>query len=335
MWSINAWRERTARSRLDNLRIESLRFRRLLENSRSLFDLFSDGEEKSGGDYIIDMHYVTSLVDQAMERAGRLVFDACVLVPGAGTVLFSLLDEQRETADALHLASRNRQPAAAVGESGSETPEPEYRLLSQVLDWFRGPTEKCGGRQPMIRLLQTALDQVMAQSGFPDVPHRCLRKLPLSGHEVGVVFTEDQPGLARQREVSLAEVNCRPLGLMVEGSEVEARSEGRRAKGGNWLAVVGGSCLSLRSGNEGAENVLRVEAMVSGHVDSDFVFLYVGRRHDLYDTPPVGLSIEETTLGRMGWAYDVPEKELEEALIRVGRAVFEQESEGALLGPKG
>ena len=180
MWLINAWRERRARSCLDDLRIESLRFSRLLENSRGLFDLLADGEEKSRGDYIIDMHYVTSLVDQTIERASRLVFDACVLAAGTGDVLFSLLDEQKKKADAFHLASRNRETSAAVEASEGEILEPEYRLLNQVLDWFRGSTEECGGR-PMVSLLQAGLDQVMAQ--HPDSQaHRTASPRPTQVH---------------------------------------------------------------------------------------------------------------------------------------------------------
>jgi len=321
MWPIDAWQGRRARSCLEDLQIESLRFRSLLENSRGLLDLFADGEEKSRGDYIIDMHYVTSLVDQTMERAGCLIFDVCVLAAGAGEVLFSLLDEQKAKADAFHRASRDRKTLAAVGVNGAKNLEPEYRLLNQVLAWFRGVSAECEG-PPLISLLQAGFDQVMAQSGFPDVPEKCLRKLLLSGHELGVVFRENHPGLAPQCEVSLAEVNCRPLGLMAQGREVEANREGPKPRAGKWLAVVGGDSLILRSGNGNADHALRVEATVSGHVDADFLFLYAGRRHDLYHRLPAELKIEETTRGRLGWAYDITEKELEETLIRVGQVVL-------------
>lgn len=322
---IDSWRERRARSCLDDLRIESLRYRELLQNARRLLDLLADGEEKSRGDYIIDMHYVTSLVDQTIERAGRMVFDACVLAAGAGEVLFPCLDEQKKTADAFHRASQDRKAGPPIAENPCDDVEPEYRLLNQVVQWFRRSPETGGGRRPLVGLMQAGFDQVMAQPRLRDIPESYLPRLRLPGHEVGVVLPEDHPRIARKRDVSLAELNCRPLGLMAEGREVEGtRREQGPKENQKWLAVVREDYLSLRSRSRPIEDALRVEAMASGQVDSDFVFVYAGCRHDLHHKMPVDWRIEDTSRGgRLGWAYDVATKEFEETLIRVGRAVFE------------
>jgi hypothetical protein len=320
---IHAWRERRTRSCLDELGVETLRFRELLQDARSLFDLFADGEEKSRGDYIIDMHYVTSLADQAIERAGRLVFDACMLAAGAEGVLFPLLDEQKRTAEAFHRASRDRRPRRPADNGASGPLEPEYQLLRQVLDWFRRAPPIRGGGRPLTNLLQAGLDYGVAAPRRPAIPESCLGSLLLASHEVRVVRQEREAGPARESTVTLAELDCRPLGLLVEGRQAEAGEGAQERQTGNWLAVVREDDLSLRAGGGGAEHALRVEALASGHVESDFIFLYAGRRQDLYRKMPLGLEIEETPQGRLGWAYDVPKRELEQTLNRVGQAIFE------------
>ena len=56
------------RAAVRELRIRSVRFRKLLENTRGIIDLFDDGREKLEGEFIYDRQYVVSLVDKVIVR---------------------------------------------------------------------------------------------------------------------------------------------------------------------------------------------------------------------------------------------------------------------------
>ena len=52
--------------------VQTIRFKKLLEDANALMDLFADGQEKKAGEYILDNHYVVSLIGSMVERLGMV-----------------------------------------------------------------------------------------------------------------------------------------------------------------------------------------------------------------------------------------------------------------------
>ncbi|MCD6584606.1 MAG: hypothetical protein J7K96_02480, partial [Desulfobacteraceae bacterium] len=121
--------------------IQTIRFKKFLENARALLDLFNDGREKALGEYIFDRHYVVSLIDSVIERLGMMVYDASVLVPKSGETLYAIYDKHKLAASNLIYYSASGNGGVKSGSDTAETSlseEPEYQLLSDVLRWFDG-----------------------------------------------------------------------------------------------------------------------------------------------------------------------------------------------------
>ena len=129
------------RSVLIDLKIESLRLRKLLKSLGKLKALHDDGRDKMSGEYILDYHYVENLAEQAMETAGAIAFDAGVIAGDGGNELFDLLDTQRERAQNLRQAQDDTPSPSSRIDLESEAPparEPEYQMLDRTLDWIGG-----------------------------------------------------------------------------------------------------------------------------------------------------------------------------------------------------
>ncbi|MDA3896526.1 MAG: hypothetical protein PF482_10300, partial [Desulfobacteraceae bacterium] len=127
--------------------IQTIRFKKFLENARVLLDLFNDGREKVLGEYIFDRHYVVSLIDSVLERLGMMVYDASVLVPKSGETLYAMYDKHKLAAGNLIGFSVSGNGGKTSGSNNAElslSAEPEYQLLSDVLRWFDGKEAPTG-----------------------------------------------------------------------------------------------------------------------------------------------------------------------------------------------
>jgi hypothetical protein len=299
---------KTSGATLLDIRVETIRFRKLLENTRAALTLLADGREKLKGEYIFDRQYALSVMDDVLERAGMMAFDATVLSPGEADFLYRLLDS---------LVASGRKVAETT--PGKETPggmEPEFALLSHILDWLEGGPGK--GESLFPEFFGEVFDR--AVPGL--VTGSCLNLadsfLEITGKNgPAVLAVIDLAGSGKKAPGE--KTACPPLGVMLletRGAEdLEKKNTGAR-----WLALADGAHLSLRALDPSAG--LRMEATLSGHEDSDFVFTYSRRPVFPENGAPRDLRTEKTRLGHMAWMYGVPARHIEECLVRLGAALW-------------
>jgi hypothetical protein len=141
-----------------------------------------------------------------------------------------------------------------------------------------------------------------------------------SSHRIDVI--ELEPGPMKEGRVFINDLDCRPLGLMLIGagrklSDASALSPQAAKK---WVALIGKDQLSLRG--LGPENKLYLEAALSGHTDSDFLFIFAENPLDLEQIVPPEFHMEKTGLGALAWCFDVSGVILESRLTQMGESLL-------------
>ena len=326
MKSLNPFRRNKGRkAEVNELRLQALRFRMLLENVRTINDLYADGVQKIGGDYIFDRHYVVSLADKVLERMGMVVFDACVLVPKGGGALYQLYDEQKKIARQPFLREEKLPSKEAVAQFGIDLPEdPEFRLLASVLSWMNGRSrEKFLSVMEFFKLIFDHAIKGLDEKGFPESGFYLLR-VNWKGIENQFLIVDQGRGVIADEnvELSLRDLNCRPFGLMFVGADYHtlALEDARKATARKWFAIVGDEHLGLQSAD--SHGGVRLEVTLSGDVENDFIFIFAKNPTDPEEFVPEGCRIEKTKLGAACWIYDVPGTKIENDLIHLGRWLF-------------
>lgn len=286
-------------------------------------NLVDDGREKLHEEYIFDRHYVTSLLDQVIERAGLLVFDAVVLAPEGGESLYRLHDRLKTFAVDQFIKGKwehykfNHMPDLRPVQE-----EPEIRMLFHVLMWITGPMPD--GRPTMMDLIRSVFDHVIPglRNGLclQDTANWIDWTCATARHHIQVVDLEE--GLLKEGLVSLQDVECRPLGMMFirAGGECTAKEDQKRQPLKSWVAVTGREKLSLCG--IGPDNKLYFEAALSGHMDGDFIFLFAEKPLDPQVLISGAFHVEETEIGTLAWIYDVPGHSMENSLSRLGSNLF-------------
>jgi hypothetical protein len=310
---------------LEDLRLWIVRFRRLLENARGLMDLARDGAEKSGGDYIFDRQYVLALVEEAVEQAGQLVFNAHVLAPEGSDALYAVYDDIRRGAQALLSTPPDREDHAAdLQEAEDIQRTPEFRLLAAVNRWLSG--SGAADEPSLPDLLSRTFDHVT--SGLDASRTRRLATHPFTvggtcpEGRLELVDLDERQGWAGETPVSIQDLRCKPLELMILGARQEGPDAGSRAAGAprRWLAAIRGDQLSLFS--LGDLPPVHSEAALTGHADADFAFLVTQEGAGFAERMPPGWTGRRTDSSHLFWSYDVPSRDLEDRLIRLGRTLF-------------
>jgi len=97
--------------------IQTIRFRELLRKTQALMHLIDDGQEKLSGEYILDFHYIASLIENIIDNLRLLVFNACVLVPEGGEALYLSYDAHRATARNMLLTATIKPARRNLSES--------------------------------------------------------------------------------------------------------------------------------------------------------------------------------------------------------------------------
>ena len=309
-------------SRLTALSKEKLmiaRFRKLLENARAIMNLVEDGREKLREEYIFDRHYVTSLVDQVVERAGMLAFDAVVITPEGGEEIFRLHDRLKTFAREQFIKGGSEFSAGFQGFSSTSLPEePELRLLAVVLSWIIGPMPD--GQPVMMDFIRRVFDHVIPAIQNAHDPAAVKNMLEWRcqnvNNRMAVIDLEVEPG--KEGLLSLQDIECRPLGLMLTGVEGKGQENGKQKPDivRHWIAFTGREQLSLHGSGDG--NKILVETTLSGHVDADFIFLFAEPPTELASILPDGFHVEKTGLGELAWSYDLPGRNMENSLARLG-----------------
>jgi len=296
-------------------RLQVLRFRKLLENARGVVTLIDDGQEKLQGEYILDRHYVISLVEQVLQRLGRMVFDGCLLVPEGGAELYRQLDEQRRYARAHVIDAPDR-------EGQGDEQEPEYRLLARALAWMTG--EGLEDDRSVMALFRQVFDHVVTGLVVPTLDDGPVLRVSASPVDNRMLVTELQPALRDDHPsaLSIQDLRCRPLGLVVvgKGLDGEARPPATPA-GQRWQVALGPETLSMVLVDPPG-HTLRLEATLTGNPSTDYIFLLSTADVELEQLLADRFAIERTRSACLAWTYGSPEDEMEQDLLNIGASLL-------------
>lgn len=307
--------------------IQTIRFKKFLENARALLDLFDDGREKNLGEYIFDRHYVVTLIDSVVERLGMMVYDACVLVPESGEELYATYDTHKLTARNLIDFTGSVKKTGASGDvtsDPSETVDPEYQLLSEVLQWFNGKDAPLDSTV-MAFMKQIFLKVIQDHGSSEVIKNRALFENScgkITGMGIYLVdLWKDALALPEEKS-SINDFNSIPLNHLLMDAGGKDVKEGPRGAHNNadWIAAVGEYQLSLNSLRSDFQ--FRLETLASGDADSDFIFIFADNAAHLDNLLPPGFHVENSDYGQFAWHLGISEKTIEDSLMIIGRNLF-------------
>ncbi len=303
-----------------NFCIQTIRFRKLLENARGLLALLADGNEKVLGEYILDRHYVTSLIDSSVERLGMMIYDACVLVPEFGETLYTQYDRHKRRAG--ELISQNSPSATKDMEANTNiSSDPEYRLLSDVLTWLNGEPSDPGStvidfmKQTFVRVLKHI--DIGNNSTIELLLSNNVSKAP--GSNMFLLDLWEDAVVPSVKPHSPYAINCIPLKLLLMDADGDNLSPllDDKNKTATWVATASEYQLSLKILEPDCS--FHLEATVSRHEPSDFIFIFADTTINTENILPQGFHTEITNYGQLAWKLDTASKDIEDSLISIGR----------------
>lgn len=307
-------------------RLTALRVSRFFENIREFYGLLDDGEEKSKGEYILDFQYVSSLVENILERLNMIVHDACILGPEGGEDLYLKLDScTRLLKERFMAAPKEHLPNPGATDNNSpHAPEPEYVVLRNVLDCIN--QNESGSSLSCMQLLHDVLNHVFQKNLFVDIPHEKFPCVEIdhdgAKNMVSIVDLEEFPDRdATGSAVSVDTPASGLFGLITIGVDRKVRPQGGTAPGVNrWLAVTGSDILNLILTEPGGGLLVTVSS--SGDPDSDFIFVLCGNRIPAEKLLPPGFRVEKTRFGSVACRYDASADEMDDYLSLLGNSLF-------------
>ncbi len=302
--------------------IQTIRFKKFLENARALLDLFEDGREKALGEYIFDRHYVVTLIDSVIERLGMMVYDGCVLVPESGEKLYTTYDTHKRTARNLIDFSGIVKKAVSPGDvtpETSKTVDQEYQLLSEALQWFNGKDAPLDSTV-MAFMKQIFLKVIQGHGSSEVIKNRSLfenscGKIPDMGIYL-IDLWKDQLALPEGNS-SINDFNSIPLNhLLMDAGGKDLKAHPNP----DWIAAVGEYQLSLNSLR--ADFQFHLVTLATGDADADFIFIFADDAAILDTLLPPGFHTENTGYGQFAWNLGISEKTIEDSLMIIGRNLF-------------
>ncbi|MEZ4549785.1 MAG: hypothetical protein R2860_05855 [Desulfobacterales bacterium] len=309
--------------------IQTIRFKKFLENARSLLDCFEDGREKFFGEYIFDRHYVVSVIDRVVEQLGMMVYDASVLAPESGEALFAAYDKHKLAAEnliasnGLDMNNRHSNSAAAI----SDRDDPEYRLLSDALRWCNGKGASAApADQPTVMdFMKQVFFAVMAALDGPDnVAKQAVienRGTFAAGKDLYVIDLWKDAHVLPKTNRAVSDVRSVPFRHLLMDNGREKGDAGQHSlKAGAWVAAISDDQLSLSALNPASR--FRLETLASGYESSDFIFVFADRSVNLDVLLPEGFHVENSESGRFAWNLDVSAKIIGDSLMVIGRNLF-------------
>jgi hypothetical protein len=312
--------------------IQTIRFKKFLENARALLDLFNDGREKALGEYIFDRHYVVSLIDSVIERLGMMVYDASVLAPKSGETLYAMYDKHKLAASNLIGFSASGNGGSKSSDANSETAlsaEPEYQLLSNVLRWFDGKEAPADTtvmdfvKQTFFYVIQ--FDAIGGYESPDSMKNRdLLKNSGVLAADMGIYLVDLWKDALELPETgrSVKDFNSVPLRhlLMDAGGRDKKSSHQKLSNEISWVAAVSEYQLSLSTLKPDFR--FRLETLASGYEQSDFIFIFADKSASLDSILPAGFHVENTNYGQLAWNLDVSAKTIEDSLMIIGRNLF-------------
>jgi hypothetical protein len=307
--------------------IETIRFRKLLENASVLLDFFEDGNEKILGEYILDRHYVTSLIDSVVERLGMMIYDACVLAPESGEKLYMQYDKHKLKALELMRGdvSSEKNGFKNNEDSGSLTSmDSEYKLLAEVLKWLNGdPSDHSS--TIMDFMLQTYVDVLKSLEARNLLQSEIVFQDTIVSKEPGTnIYLVElwKDAVAPSKLRSLDDINCIPLKYFLmdvyHGDSFPEFGNGKKT--GTWIAAVSEYRLSLNIVK--SDFRFRLEATASDYEQSNFIFVFADQSINIENILPPGFHTENTNYGQLAWSLDATPKTIKDSLIVIGSNLF-------------
>ncbi|MBU0753585.1 MAG: hypothetical protein KJ645_00495 [Planctomycetes bacterium] len=315
-WNLSFRKRDPERALATKVRLEQIRLRKILENTRNLLDLLDDGRDKAGGGYILDRHYVETLLDTMIEKAGLIIYDACMLVPDGGAGLYDQFDRIKNHGRKMLLTEDGVPYGDSPGAGAYDDLDPEYQLLSRALEWIDGPRRET--KETLIGFMREALDHVILGWNLtPDTFETLARNFGGGGNIIHLLDTDRYLGHPTgDSGVSLLNFFFGELAGR-EGSESEG-TPGEQEK--RWLAVSGGQHLSVRRIHDQA--AIRIEACLSSIPNQDILFVYADE--GIFPGPlmaSLGFRVEKSKRSTMAWLYGVRPERIEDSLTRLGHHV--------------
>lgn len=310
-------RSATGKSGMNELYLDHLRYIKLLENTRVLMNLFDDGKEKACGEYILDIHYVTALVEETIRALGALVFDACVIRNHGGDALFKRYDQEQ-------VKARKRLLSVQDG-SGLSNPDhsedPEYGLLKDVLMWFN--PEKQDNHASVMGFIKDIFNHIMTRTCTIPFPfkHMPSLEIPCKGISHRIHFLPIGPTLPLSGKSSVEDSDCRPLRVLFRDAFQNTTSEDSDIVVVRWAAIMNGPFLSL-SFREGNRILCQIDICLSGEQDADYVFVFMHDRMIPEPLIPPEFVMTKIEDGLLAWCYNRPAKVMDDTLALLGSRLF-------------
>jgi hypothetical protein len=233
----------------DLRRIMGVRFRHLFAQVRAIIHLFVDGQEKLGGAYIFDRHYIISLVDKIIDLSRKLVFDASILAPEDMRDCYADFDACKQEAENRFLKHTGMDEAKTAADQGSDVFEStaEYRLLQLVLKWIGGHEGK--EQVSIFEFLNETTRHVFRtfEEGERRMQSDYRLTLSVDGPPIHIEYLDVDGGmrnLADDRQVSWEDLACTPLIDLLSGALKKVAPGPASACGPLW-ALAGSDGLSL------------------------------------------------------------------------------------------
>ena len=304
--------------------VETIRFRKLLENAKALLDLFKDGHEKILGEYILDRHYVTSLIDNVLENLGLMIYDACVLAPESGKKIYTQYDQHKIKAGKLF---RDSEDPEKKNSDESTSIAPEYKLLSKVLDWLDGePSEPESTVLDFMAHIYVYVLKSLERKNI--LKSEALFKGGISKDPGSNIYLIDlwKDAFVSPKLRSLDDINSIPLKYFLmdvyHGGTLPDSKNGKKAV--TWIAAASEYRLSLSTLKSDFQ--FRLEATASDYEKSNFIFVFADHSINTKNILPAGFHIEKTDYGRLAWSLDAASKTIEDNLILIGHNLFNNEN---------
>ncbi len=319
---------------LTSLRLESVRFRKLLALCREMMDLAQDGQEKYRGEYILDRHYVITLVDAVLDRLSSFTTNSLFLLPEQADKRFETLDVLKKHAVVLektgNLVPRLKPSESEGSPESSPHQEPEYQLLAKALQWMDGG--ELPEDEDVLHWVLDLLERMVVEPTRPVADPSGLTTLELdtqcTNNRIEFADLTLPSGADTSSTTESPSLHCRPFVLMLIGAEEDEKKEDNSALSSeeatkrfqNWFAVADADHLDLR--RVGTTSPLRLVASISGHEASDFIFLYGPRDQKLEERLGDAFRVQTTGRGFMAWMVGESPDETERNLIQLGKQLF-------------
>lgn len=310
--------------------VQTIRFKKFLENARALLDLFEDGREKYLGEYIFDRHYVVSLIESVVERLGMVVYDASVIIPKKGEELYAVYDKQKLVARSLISGSRYLEEFGIPGDFTSGTSalgtpdlyDPEYKLLFDALRWFN--VKKAAQNATVMSFMKHLFFNVAQGLESMEImkDNDLFEKNSFRATDMGIYLIDLwKDGLIMpEKRRSINDVNSIPLKyLLMDRAGIDNKN---MEKSVNWVAAVSEYQLSLNTLKPDLQ--FRLETLASDDEKSNFIFIFADRSATIEKILPAGFNIDSTDYGQFAWNICMSAKTIEESLAVIGRNLFNQ-----------